>query len=149
MPQNKERQQNVKKRYSHTNEDTKIHRNRYYVWCYNDKYQVNLLPISWQSRALATTVLTKLYGKDIFKTLNLIKGSKAIKSKMVLGYNSFTDPVTGLKLKARKFYIPPEWSINKHTRRHFMLRLYRKPPERLEKIYYKLIYKTKDEKEYL
>lgn len=129
----------LRKRHDHNRQDIKIYRNRYYVWCYRD-FKINLIPISWDDRKLAKFVLSNCFGKQVFDTLHIIKGSKAIRNKWSFGKNSFYNEDTKKYERVRKFYIPPQWKKDKHTRRHFMLRLYRVHKEDFLKRYYKLVY---------
>lgn len=134
-PKNKLRERHSTKKY-----DEKIFRSRYYVWCYDRNFKVNLIPISWDNRQLAKFVLSNCFGKEVLKYLFIIKGSKAIREKMVLGKNSFFNQGTQKMDFVRKYYIPPEWKKDKHTRRHFLLRLYRYHGDNLLKRYYSLTY---------
>lgn len=139
----------VLSRNTHSLQDDKIYRNRYYVWCYNDKYQINLIPISFDTYDLAKYTLTKCFGKGVFKTLNIISGRLAIKNKFVLGKNSFRNPISKKIDTVRKWYIPPEWKKDKHTKRHFLLRIYRaKTWEEGIKNYYSLTHNSKTEDNY-
>lgn len=130
----------LRPRHSHNTQDEKIFRDRYYVWCYNKNYEVNLIPISWENRDLAKYVLSNCFGKRVLKYLFIIKGSKAIREKMTLGKNSFFNEETQKMDFVRKYYIPPEWRKDKHTRRHFLLRLYRYKGDNLLQRYYSLTY---------
>lgn len=136
-------------RVVHTKQDEKIYRNRWYVWCYNDKYQINLIPISFCNSQLLRYTLTKCFGKSVFKTLNVISGRMAKKNNMVLGKNSFRNPINNKMTWVRKWYIPPEWKKDKHSRRHFLLRIYRaKTIEEGIINYYKLTHQSKTEDNY-
>lgn len=132
----------VKPRAVHTRQDEKIHRGRWYVWCYNDKYQINLIPISFDTFDLAKYTITKCFGKGVFKTLHIISGRMAKKEGYVLGINSFRNPINKKMDRVRKWYIPPEWKKNKHTRRHFLLRIYR--VENGIQNYYQLTHNSKE-----
>lgn len=135
MPQNK-----LRKRHSNKIQDEKIFRDRYYCWCYTKDLKINLIPISWDNRQLAKFVLSNCFGKGVLKYLYIIKGSKAIREKMVLGKNSFFNESLNKMDFVRKYYIPPEWKKDKHTRRHFLLRLYRYKGDNLLERYYLLTY---------
>lgn len=130
----------LRPRHSHKTQDEKIFRDRYYVWCYDRNYNINLIPISWDNRELAKYVLSNCFGKQVLKYLFIIKGSKAIREGMVFGKNSFFNEATKKMDFVRKYYIPPEWRSDKHTRRHFLLRLYRYKGDDLLKRYYSLTY---------
>lgn len=127
----------VEPRYCHLAIDDKIYRNRYYVYTYDEKLNQYIIPISWYSRKLAKLVLSSCFGLEVLKTLFIIKGSKAIREKIPLGKNSFL--YQGKKRKVKKYYIPPEWDKDKHSRRHFLLRLYRCKGD-VEKKYFFLVY---------
>lgn len=134
------RKNKLRPRHSNKIQDEKIFRNRYYVWCYDKKYNVNLIPISWENRELAKYVLSNCFSKKCLKYLFIIKGSKAIREGMKLGKNSFFNEETGKMDFVRKYYIPPEWRKDKHSRRHFLLRLYRYKGDNLLERYYLLTY---------
>lgn len=134
------RKNKLRPRHSNKTQDEKIFRNRYYVWCYDKKYNVNLIPISWENRELAKYVLSNCFSKKCLKYLFIIKGSKAIREGMKLGKNSFFNEETGKMDFVRKYYIPPEWRKDKYSRRHFLLRLYRYKGDNLLERYYSLTY---------
>lgn len=120
-------------------QEEKIQRGLWYCWCYNDKYQINLIPIAFWNFDLARYTLTKCFGDEVFSVLHIISGRQAKKQKMVFGKNSFRNPITGKLDRVRKWFIPPEWKLTKHEKRHFLLRIYRsKSEEEAIKKYYKL-----------
>lgn len=129
-------------RYSHKCQDEKIFPDRYYCWYYKPDLTINLAPISWDTRKLAKLVLGKTFENrpDILESIHIIKGSKAIKRGYTLGIK-YIRGYDGSLFLIKKFYIPPEWNKDKHSRRHFMLRIYRKKLwEDGIKKYYRLIY---------
>lgn len=137
------KRERVKPRYSHSKVDEKIFPDRYYCWYYNDNLSLkqNLAPVSWETRKLAVFVLKKTLGEDIFKkkTIHIIKGSVA--KRYGLSFGKRTIRVDGKVIYIRKFYIPPEWDKDKYSRRHFMLRIYRKSWEKGIQKYYHMVYR--------
>lgn len=129
----------LRKRHDHNMFDAKIYRDRYYVWCYLN-FKVNLIPISWDDRKLAKFVLSNCFGKQVFNTLHIIKGSKAIRNKMTFGKNSFYNEELKKMDVVRKYYIPPQWKKDKHSKRHFLLRIYRYKGDDVLNHYYQLVY---------
>lgn len=132
----------VSPRYSHRCKDERIFPKRYYCWYYKSDLTINLVPVSWDTRKLAKLVLRKTFEdrSDILESIHIIKGRKAIKRGYTFGTKHIKDS-KGNAFLIKKFYIPPEWNKDKHSRRHFMLRIYRKKlwKNGIEK-YYRLVH---------
>lgn len=102
--------------------DRTIHRKKYYPWFYHPKtLKLNLVPVSFYTLYQARFTLEHQFGKKCWETLNIVKGSVAIRNGWELGKNSFW--VDGRRRQVKKRYIPPEYAFSKSRRRTYVKRI--------------------------
>ena len=118
-----------------------IRPDRYYIWTWVPKeyrrrtkkwlYLRHLTGIPYFSRKQIKITLTYIYGVDILAYIHIIKGKRLIEQGIYHISDMNLYPKGSLKLwykgkfvKARKFVMPPEYQLDKHRRRHFMVKMH-------------------------
>lgn len=133
-----------------------IRRNRYYIWTWVPKkyqrrtkkwlYLKHLTGVPYFTRKQIKITLTYIYGVDVLAYIHIISGDKLIKQGIY--HISDVNPYPrgsmkfwykGHMVMAKKFIIPPEDKIDKHRRRHFMVKMHqtvkRHGKKRFDQIY--------------
>ncbi len=145
-----------------------IKKDRYYFWTWvplktkspkkrTEKYyfRKHLTGIPYYTKYQIKRTLVEMYGWDVVSEIHIISGRKLLKQGIHFAWEM--DPVNkstrfrttkfwlkGELVKARKFVIPDNYRIDKHRRRHFMVKMhqtFRKyGKKRFNEEYAKLLY---------
>lgn len=118
-----------------------IRKDRFYIWTWVPKnykrrtkkwvYQKHLTGVPYFTRKHVKITLTYIYGVDVLAYIHIISGSKLIEQGVyhISDINPYPKDSTkfwfkGRLVKARKWVIPPEYKLDKHRRRHFIVMMF-------------------------
>lgn len=118
-----------------------IRRNRFYIWTWVPKtykrrtkkwlYLKHLTGVPYFTRKHIKTTLVAIYGVDVLAYIHIISGDKLIEQGIyhISDVNPYPKGSTkfwykGHLVKAKKFLIPPEYKLDKHRRRHFIVMMF-------------------------
>lgn len=118
-----------------------IRKDRFYIWTWVPKkykrrtkkwlYLKHLTGVPYFTRKHVKITLTAIYGVDVLAYIHIISGKKLIEQGIyhISDVNPYPKGSTkfwfkGRFVKAKKFLIPPEYKLDKHRRRHFIVMMF-------------------------